>query len=507
MNTAFLYGKMIVTMFISLFSTRLILGALGVEDFGIFNLVAGVIGMLTFLNGAMAVSTQRYLSFYLGAGNIAKQKSVFNASVLLHLIIGVLVILALEILGLFLFDGTLNIPLERIPTAKLVYHFMVISTFFTINSVPYDALINAHENMLLDTVVGIFESLLKLGIAIWLVYSPTDKLVLFGLLTAGLTILIRIIKSVYCTRKYEECSLQLKSLFNHELFKEMFSFAGWNLFGAFCNVVRDQGLAIVLNLFVGIIANAAYGIANQVNGQLSAFALNIIKALNPQIVKSEGSGDRKRMLKLAMIACKLSFFLLAFFAVPLIIEMHYVLSIWLKTVPEYAVLFCQLILIISLLKQLTWGLMVAIQSVGIIKLYQAIVGSLLILNLPVAILLMKLGFPAYTVLLASIFLEILAGAARIVFARKLTGLNSGEFLIKIIIIPISIILLVLLIAFVPHIFMEENFLRLLLSILLSSFFILLFGKLFAISVEENKKIAELISSFLLSARRRFTKTL
>ena len=196
-NTFFLYGKMAITITVALFSTRIVLNELGVVDFGIFNLVAGVIGMLSFLNAAISASTQRYLSFYLGSGKINKLKAIFNSSILLHLVIGLVVVVLLEIGGVLLFNGILDIPVIRINTAKIIFHFIVISTFFTINSVPFDAVINAHENMLFDAIVGILESLGKLSIAIWLIYTDYDRLIIYGLLFAILTILIQIVKGTY----------------------------------------------------------------------------------------------------------------------------------------------------------------------------------------------------------------------------------------------------------------------------------------------------------------------
>jgi O-antigen/teichoic acid export membrane protein len=504
-NTGFLYGKMLITMFISLYSTRLILSALGVEDFGIFNLVGGIIAMLSFMNGAMSVSTQRFLSYYLGAGEVSKLKSVFSSSVLLHLLIAIIIILLLELGGIFLFNGVLNIPADRIGTAKVVFHFMVVSTFFTINAVPFDATINAHEIFLFDALTGIFESIVKLGIAIILIYTGVDKLILYGLLIAALTIFIRIIKSIYCYRKYDECRISVKSHINIGLFKEMLTFAGWNLFGSLCSVVRNQGLAIVLNFFFGVIVNAAYGIANQVNGQLSSFSQNMLKALNPQIVKSEGSGDRNRMLRLSMLACKLSFLLLAFFSVPLIIEMPFILKVWLKTVPENTVVFCQLILILTLIQQLTVGLMSAIQSVGKIKAYQIVVGSLLILNLPLAYWLIKLGLPSYSVLVGSIFLESIAGGSRIWFAHELTGLPVIVFLRKIMFVTVLTVVMAALIAMIPRFLLEGGILRLFLTAIVSTISLLLIGKKIVFTSHENKRIIELILMVTLNIRKPFIR--
>lgn len=495
-NTGFLYGKMLITMFIALYSTRLVLNALGAVDYGIFNLVGGIIAMLSFLNGAMTTATLRYMSFSIGAGDDHKLKSIFFSSVLLHLLTGLIIVLLLEFGGIFLFNGTLNIPADRISVAKIVFHFMVVSTFFTINAVPYDAAINAHENFLFDALLGIFESIIKLGIAIWLIYTEVDKLILFGLLIAVLTILIRIIKSIYCFRKYEECRVRLTSQINIELTKEMFSFAGWNLFGSLCSVVRSQGLAIVLNFFFGVLVNAAYGIANQVNGLLSSFSSNMNKALNPQIMKSEGSGNRDKMLRLAMLTCKSSFFLLAFFAIPIIIEMPFILRLWLTTVPNNTIIFCQLILVVSLIQQLTVGLMSAVQSVGKIKVYQTVMGSMIILNLPLAICLIKLGFPAYSVFVGSIFLEIIALASRIWLTHEIAGLHVNDFLVKILFNSILSVVLATLFAILPRLLLNEGILRAFLTVLISIISLSIFAIFIGFTSEENKKILEFFLKFI-----------
>lgn len=433
LNTSFLYAKMLISMFIALYSTRIVLNALGINDFGIFNLVAGVIAMLSFLNAAMAVSTQRYISYYIGAKDEGKLNSVFKSSVILHLVIGVIVIIVLEAAGYFLFNGFLNIAPERTPSAMLVYHFMVISTFFTINAVPYDAAIIAHENFSFDAIVGVLESILKLAIAIALTFSLSDRLILYGVLMAVLTISIRVTKSIYCYTKFSECKTYRKASFDLKLIKEMFSFSGWNMFGALCGMGRNQGIAIILNLFFGTVVNAAYGIAYQVNAQLASFSSNMLKALNPQIIKSEGSGNRQRMLHLSLLASKLGFFLLAFFAMPLIFEMPFVLKLWLKNVPEHTIIFCQLILVMSLTNQLTIGSYTALQATGKIKIYQPVTGSLLLLNIPVSWGLLKLGNPPHIVLVSMIVIEILASGSKLFFWITVAGLKLSNYINKVII--------------------------------------------------------------------------
>lgn len=505
-NAGFLYGKMVIRFVIALWSTRLILQALGITDFGIFNLVGGVIAMLYFLNAAMSASTQRFMSYFLGANDLKKIKDVFRTSVILHLIIGIIVVIALEIIGLFVFNGFLNIPPERIPAAKVVYHFMVVSTFFTINAVPYNAAIFSRENMLYESIVGVAESIAKLGIALYLIDSTSDRLILYSFLIALLTILTRIANSVYCLYYYEECRINLWGKIDFNLAGKMFSFAGWNLFGALCNVSRAQGLPIILNLFFGTIVNAAHGIATQVNGQLISFSSTLARALNPQIIKSEGGGNRERMLRLTVTTCKFSLFLLSFFALPFLVEMPYVLNLWLKEVPPYSVIFCRLLIIRSLISQLSRGLLIALQAVGKIKAYQAVVGTLIILNLPLAYLLIIWGFPAYSVFVGAIVIEIIAGGCRIWFAHKLADLKIAPFLREVWGYSTVPVILSLLLASTPLLFMEESFFRAILVGFISCITLPLLAKYIALSQNENDKIKELALSFLAQIKKKLNNS-
>ncbi|GHT48377.1 hypothetical protein FACS189440_11810 [Bacteroidia bacterium] len=426
-NTGILYAKMLITMGISLYSVRLVLNALGDSDYGIFNLIAGVIAMLSFLNVAMTASTQRYLSFHQGTGDFEMQRKVFVNSWILHIGIGVIVVLLLEMLAPFLFNGFLNIPAERVATAKVVYHFMTVSVFFTILTVPFTASLNAHENMLWIAVVNIIESVLKLVIAISLVYFiQTERLSVYGFLTAVLSINIFLLYATYCLKRYKECTVKDYQI-EKPLLQELGGFAGWNLFGALCGIGRTQGLAILLNIFFGTVVNAAYGIANQVAGQMNFFSATMLRALNPQIMKSEGMDDRQRMLRLSTMASKFGFFLLAFIAIPCIFEMPAILTLWLKNVPEYSVIFCSLILIGTLTNQLTIGLQSAIQATGKIKAYQSIVGLVLLFNLPLSYFLLRLGFFAYSVLISFCFIELTACIFRMIFLKKMAGLSIKEY--------------------------------------------------------------------------------
>jgi O-antigen/teichoic acid export membrane protein len=494
---------MLITIFISLYSTRLVLNALGAQDYGIFNLVGGVIAMLAFLNMAMTISTQRYMSFHLGSGDMEKLKAVFNSSILLHFIMGITLVALFELVGVYAFDHVLNMPADRIATAKTIFHFMVVSTFFTVASVPYDATLIARENMPLIAVLGVFEGLSKMAIAISLQYVSSDKLVVYGGLMAALTVLLLLIKRLYCSLKYEESKVKVRKYFDKNLLKEMFSYAGWNMFGAGSVVARNQAQAMILNVFFGAIINAAYGIANQVNAQLTYFSVTMLQSLNPQIIKSEGSGDRQRMLRLAMIASKFSFLLLSFFAIPVIIEAPFILKLWLKNVPDHTVILCRLIIVASLVNQLTQGLQVAIQSVGKIKVYQMVVSFLVIVNLPLSYLALKAGAPPQAVLIGAICTEIAAVTYRIFAAHRITGMSVSEYLSKVILRAIMPVFLAAAIALLPRLVMDEGFVRLLLTGGISVIAITLSVKFLGLTPYEIGKIQSMIMKLVSKVSPRF----
>ncbi|SNR49947.1 Na+-driven multidrug efflux pump [Lutibacter agarilyticus] len=484
LNTVILYSRMILTMGITLYSTRLVLDALGTSDYGIFNLLAGIILMLSFLNSAMATSTQRYLSFYHSSGDIQKQKEIFTNSLFLHIIIGFIVVVFLEVLGFFLFNGFLNIPYDRIDSAKIIYHYMSLTVFFTIVSVPFNSVLIAHENMLWVAIVNIIETFLKLGVALLLYVVISDRLVVFGMLTASITIISFILYAVFCLKNYEECTLEGVLKPKITFLKELGSFAGWNLFGAMCGMGRNQGVALILNIFFGTIVNAAYGVANQVGTQLMFFSNTMLRALNPQIMKSEGANDRERMLRLSMIASKFGFFLLSIFAIPIIFEMESILGFWLKEVPVNTVIFCRLILFASLANQLTIGLQSAMQASGDIKLYQAVVGSVLLLNLPIAYLLIKYGsFPSYFVLISFVFIELIACVLRLIFAKEKLGLSIKRYVNVVFRKEIIPIIGVVAVSYVLLTFFEMHFMyNLILSFIFYLVFIFLFG------LNENERL-------------------
>lgn len=401
-NTGYLYAKMGITMFVSLYTTRLILNSLGASDFGIFNIVGGAIAMLGFLNAAMASATQRFMSYAEGEGIKSKQKSIFNVSFVLHILISLLVGIALLVAGYFFFNGILNIPPDRIFAAQVVYGSLIISTMFTVMTVPYDAVMNAHENMLYYAIVGIIESLLKLAVAFACVYTTSDKLIVYGILMACIPLITLTIMRVYCHKHYEECIIAPKRYFDKGLMKEMTSFAGWNFFTSASSMMGFYGQGIILNSFFGTILNAAQGIAGQINGQIQVLASNMLKALNPVLGKSAGANNKELLIKSTLLGAKYSAGLYTMVALPIAIETPNILQVWLHQVPEWTTIFIRFQLIRSFIEFQFYTLQGTINASGKIKKYSIWSSIWYILQLPLIYICFRIGLPPYYMYIVAI---------------------------------------------------------------------------------------------------------
>lgn len=482
-NTGWLYAKMAITMFVSLYTTRLILNGLGASDFGIYNVVGGVISMLGFINSSMASSTQRFMSYAAGEKNFDRQKKIFNISFVIHILLGIIAIVVFVAAGFCFFNGILNIPEERKSAALVVYGCLVISTFFTMISVPYEAVMNAHENMKYYAIVGVLESLLKLAVAFAVFSSPIDKLVFYGILMAIIPFITLSIMRVYCHWKYEECKISIRRCWDKSLAKEMTGFAGWGFLSSVSAMITMQGMSILLNMFGGVVVNAAHGIANQLAGQLMVFSNNMQKALNPVLVKSCGAGENKKMLELAFTGNKFSYLIFSYFAIPFIIEAPKVLQLWLKEPPEWAVLFVRLVLIRQMMSQSFVTLDTCISATGKIKNTTIINAFIWIFPIITGYLMYKVGFPIYTIYVLLIIMNIMRMANSLYFCKKLCGLKIKDFILRTL-IPCAWQTFALLFFFmIECLLLEPSVLRLMITFLFScllhpvlSYFICLDGK-------------------------------
>lgn len=472
-NTGYLYLKMGVTMFITLYSTRILLGALGTVDFGIFNVVGGLIAMLGFINNSMAVATQRFMSFAEGENNMHKKKSIFNISIILHFFLAIIAGLILLFLTTFFFDCVFNIPNERVYAGKIVFFSLIISTVFSMMSIPYEAVINAHEDMGYYAIVGIFESILKLLIAFAICWTSYDKLILYGVLMTLLPICSLTIMRIFCHHRYKECIISPLQYWDKNILREMASFAGWNFIGISGAMIGSYGRGIILNHFFGAVLNAAYGIAIQINGQILSFTNNMLKALNPVIAKSEGCGETEQMIKISLKGCKFSYYILAFFAIPLIIEMPMILSLWLENVPLWTVTFGRLTLINSLVEQMTIALGTSLLAIGNIKQFNIMITVLNITFLTFCGLLFILGFsPIVMYVLNIIFSGVLASCFRIYYLSKYSDMKYSLFVKNVLVPVVAVSVISCVGGMISHYLIKNSYYRIIFTFIGSSVFFL-----------------------------------
>lgn len=440
-NTLFLYGKTLITMIIAFISTRLILEGLGTVDFGIYGTVGGAIVMLESLNLAMTQATQRFMNYAEGKGGKEHLLSIFNSTVLLHIGLGLVILLLMIVLYAPLFNNVFNIPIDRIDAAKYIYLFLAFSTFFTIITVPYDAMINAHEDFLYYSIVGIVTALLKLSTAFVVVYYMKDRLILYGLLMACITVLNMIMMRIYCRLKYEECIFKPRKYGNVRMAKEIGIFAGWNFVGAFANMAGNHGSTILMNHFFGPIVIAAKNIGDQICTQVAVLTSNMTKALNPVIVKSESSGNRQAMINLSYNSCRFSFLLYLVLAVPFVFNTQSLLEIWLKEVPEWAVLFCQLQVLRTLFEQFFTPLRMSLMAQGSVK--QVNLADLLLGIITFFILwfMYGLGFTAqWHYYISIVVLVFISGIVKIHLCSFICNMQIKDYL-RVVIMPCCLVML------------------------------------------------------------------
>lgn len=463
-NTGWLYAKMGITMFISLWVTRLILQSLGASDFGIYNVIGGAISMLGFLNGALSGASTRFMAYAEGQGDYRRKTVIFNVSLVLHLAIAAFMTFVFALSAFIFFGGVLNIPPERMTAAYVVYGSMVVGLFFSITRVPYDAVLNAHERMKFYAIVGVMESVLKLLVAFACVYTSKDKLIIYGILMAVIPIVVNIVTCAYCKRNFNECLFQPKKYWDKTAMKEMLTFASWVFVTTMTSMISSYGLGIVLNHFFGTILNAAHGIASQLNGQLMTFTMNMRKAVIPVITKSEGSGLRETMLHRSNLANKYSYLTALLIVIPFILEMDYLLHIWLKDVPEWAVLFTQLTLILSLIGQLTINYAVSLQAEGNIGLYSKVMGIFNIVPLLLLIVIfMAGGSPVMLYVVRIVWTGVLSACFLLYFMHRNCGMEYRMFTHEVLLPVLWVTLMCLISGIIPVLLMEESFVRLLLT--------------------------------------------
>lgn len=492
-NTILLYIRMILAMGISLYTSRVVLAQLGITDFGVYNVVGGVVSMFAVINSAMASSTQRYLTFELGRNDMPKLNIVFNTSVQIHFFIALIIVVVTEIFGLWFLNNEMKIPIDRMEAAHWVFQFSILSMVISFINVPYTALIIAYERMNIFAYISIVEVILKLGVAFLLIVAPFEKLKFYALLTFVCSLIIRFCYWYYC-RKYLETSKLIK-VFEPKLFKEMFSFAGWGLFGQLASMGSTQGVNILLNVFFGPIVNAARGIAVQVQSAVSQFALNFQTAINPQITKSYANSNFVEMHELMCRSAKFSFFLLYALGLPIMIDAPFILNIWLTEVPEYSVTFLRIILCITIIDSVANPLMVAASASGKIKIYQSIVGGLLLFILPVAYVVLKLGGSPTSAFIVHLIVCSIAFIARLYIVAPLTYITPAYFFKKVVTKCIYVSAVSLIVPLIIYMVKNDGIIIDIISIFITLFSVLLSSYYLGLDKQERLFLKEMIAKY------------
>jgi O-antigen/teichoic acid export membrane protein len=425
-NTVLLYFRMFLMMCINLYTSRIVLHTLGVEDYGIYNVVGGVVVMLEFINDSMTASTQRFLSFELGTGNKQKLREVFATSINIHLIISLIIVLLGETIGLWFLHEKMVIPPERMVATEWCFQLSIFTSVLNVLSYPYISAIIAHEKMSSFAYIAILDAVLKLLLVYLLLVFDYDRLIFYAILYAAEKLLIRMVYNIYCVRNFDEC--KYRWFFRKDLFKEMASFAGWKMWGELALVFYTQGLDILLNVFFGPVVNAARAAAAYAQTAVGSFASNFQTAINPQIMKTYASEQLKETHQLIYRGSRLTFCLLLTICLPLIVETPAVLGIWLKEVPDGSVTFLRLLLVILMIRQSTSVLVTTVAATGNIKKYEITMGVLMLSILPIAYMVLKIGGNPSSVFVVYLFIAFIGYFVSLYIILPLIKLSLTDYI-------------------------------------------------------------------------------
>lgn len=424
-NTLLLYVRMLLVMAVKLYTSRVVLNILGVEDYGIYNVVGGIVVMFSFLNSVMILSVQRFFSFEIGRGDAMKVAQIYETSLIIHLYVCLIFFVLAETFGLWFLNTCLNIPIHRMAAANWVYQFSVFCGIVNIMRIPYNALIISYEKMSFYAYMSIIEVLLSLGIVYVLLIAWGDRLIVYSALTFVILLIITLIYRWYCIRSFH--ILRLKSSFSKPVFKELISFSGWSLLLGVSNLSSSQGINMLFNIFHGVVINAAIGVVSQVSGAVNQFVSNFQTALNPQLIKNYATGEKDKLFRLLYEGSKLSFLLMLIIAYPIITNTEYILTLWLKIVPDYTVPFVQWALIYCLVDTLINPLAVLVQATGEIRKYQIACSLYVLSNLPLAFGLIYFSLNPVYVFIVRVIINIASLIWRLYYVRNRIGIVLHEY--------------------------------------------------------------------------------
>lgn len=429
-NTVFLYVRMLLVMFVSLYTSRVLLNALGESDYGLNNVLAGVIVIFSFINGSLSAATSRYLSFALGKNEKGQVENIFALSLKIHGTLALVVATLGMVFGGYIVNNVMNIPPERMTACNIVFMTVVVTSVFTIVQVPFNSLILSHEKMTVYAYVGITEAIVKFAIAYAIMVYGGDRLILLAVLQMTLIVLMFCFYVWYCKRTYG-VRLSFRGKIDRNLGKEMLGYSSWSMIGSGANMMKTQGVNLLINVFFGAVVNAANGVAYNVNAAVISFTNNFTMAMNPQIIKSYAAGKKEEMKQLLFSGGKMSFFLLLYLCLPLMLEAEYVLELWFVNVPEYANIFTKLVLMLTLVECFTYTIGCAVQATGRIKHYQMVISGMTLMNFPMSLMLYYLGMPPYTALAVSVCVSFTTLMTRLYFIKNLLEISPREYFIQV----------------------------------------------------------------------------
>jgi len=453
-NTLFMYFRMLIIMAVGLYASRIILATLGASDYGLYNVVGGIVVVLASINGTLATGTQRFLSYALGENDDNKLKEVFSTAVLLHLLFAVVFLIIAETAGFWFLNAKMNIPEGRETAAFWVYQFSILTTIISIVQVPYMSAIIAHEKMSVYAYMSIYDAVAKLLIVYLIQVAAYDKLIFYAALICAVGATSALMYNLYCRFKFSECKLHPKM--NKTIFKEMATFSGWNIFGCVAVPLQTQGLNILLNIFFNTIVNAARGIAVMVNNIIIQFVNNFQTAVNPQIIKLYAAGEKEKMISLVLNNSKFAGFLYLFIAVPLFVEVEFVLDIWLGEYPEYTIPFVRIILIQSLIQTLTRPVVMVVHAVGKMKWPNLTAGIALLLAVPMTYIFLKMGLDPVSVFVLNLIPWLLETFFELYFENKYIGFPIWGFYKKVYLVVFPIALLLVSVPYLAHVYLPMD---------------------------------------------------
>lgn len=491
LNTVFLAIRMLIVLLISLYTTRVLLAALGVVDYGIYSVVAGFVSMCSFISTSMASAIQRFFNYEIGKNGVEGGKRVFNAGIRIQFVLSLLLVVLIELVGIWYIEFKMVIPAERLVAARWVFQAALLSLFLAMVSVPYNAAIMAHEKMDYYAFLGILDAILKLAIAIAVQHSASDKLVLYAYLLAGISVVNLLLNYVYAHMKFSE--IRFKKGIDRALLKSILVFSGWNAFGTFARTMRSQGVGMVLNLFFGPMVNAAQGVAGQVKSAFQVLVANLATAARPQIVQSYSRGETQRTITLMYSVSKLVLFLLFIFAYPVLLELPEVLNIWLgDNIPDYTIIFVRLVIVTMFVTDIHMITSAVVHATGKMKTYQLVCSTINVLIIPLVYVVMKLGADADVAFWMGLLIEILVQVASLLILKKLIEFSLSQYCKEILWPFFKVVVISFALPIIPYVLMPQGIIRFIIVAILSVCVTCLVVYMWGL----NKKERDLVMSFV-----------